>query len=133
MVRRSVRWIIGADAIHHLFLGKLYNFGWVRACPCALGSLGDYKKQYPDAKLIAVDEAAKKKEKEGLKFDGRTCLSCALGGPTSLFCAVWGADPPNSKYGFEDDVSACAAYSGGTHLTTMCADQTLDHSQCALT
>ncbi|KAL7283994.1 hypothetical protein ACG7TL_001267 [Trametes sanguinea] len=30
----------------------------------------DYKKQYPDAKLIAVDEAAKKKAKEGLKFDG---------------------------------------------------------------
>ncbi len=72
-----------------------------------------------------MDEAAKKKEKEGLKFDGRTCLSWFLGGLTSLFCAVWGADPPNSKYGFEDDVSACAAYSGGTHLTNMCADQTL--------
>ncbi|OSD02699.1 hypothetical protein PYCCODRAFT_1452177 [Trametes coccinea BRFM310] len=66
-----VKWIVGADAVHHLFLG-------------------DYKKQYPDAKLIAVDEAAKKKAKEGLKFDG-----------------AWGADPASTRYGFEGDVQHC--------------------------
>ncbi|OBZ77221.1 hypothetical protein A0H81_02591 [Grifola frondosa] len=46
-----VKWIIGADAVHHLYLGE-------------------FKKQYPDAKLIAVDEAIAKKTKEDLKFDG---------------------------------------------------------------
>ncbi|RPD56934.1 hypothetical protein L226DRAFT_491143 [Lentinus tigrinus ALCF2SS1-7] len=65
-----VKWIIGADAVHHLFLG-------------------DYKKQYPDAKVIAVHEAAKK-VKNGLKFDG-----------------AWGADPPNTQYGFENDIKHC--------------------------
>ncbi|KAI8986645.1 hypothetical protein BD414DRAFT_416221 [Trametes punicea] len=66
-----VKWIIGADAVHHLFLG-------------------DFKKEYPDAKLIAVDEAIKKKAKEGLKFDG-----------------AWGSDPPNTRYGFESDIQHC--------------------------
>ncbi|KAJ3479916.1 hypothetical protein NLI96_g8731 [Meripilus lineatus] len=70
-----VKWIIGADAVHHLFLGGAY---------C------DFKREYPDAKLIAVDEAIKKKVDEGLKFDG-----------------AWGADPPNTKYGFENDIQHC--------------------------
>ncbi|KAI0634788.1 hypothetical protein C8Q77DRAFT_1253637 [Trametes polyzona] len=68
-VRFHIAGIIGADAVHHLFLGE-------------------YKKQYPDAKVIAVEEAAQKKAKEGLKCDG-----------------AWGADPPGTKYGFEQDYS----------------------------
>jgi len=66
-----VKWIIGANAVHHMYLGE-------------------FKKQYPDAKLIAVKEAADKKVDEGLKFDG-----------------AWGADPPDTKYGFEDDIKHC--------------------------
>ncbi|PCH44721.1 hypothetical protein WOLCODRAFT_77748, partial [Wolfiporia cocos MD-104 SS10] len=66
-----VRWIIGADAVHHLYLSA-------------------FKQQYPDAKLIAVKEAMGKKSTEGLKFDG-----------------AWGADPPDTKYGFEDDIKHC--------------------------
>ncbi|KAH9849551.1 hypothetical protein C2E23DRAFT_351528 [Lenzites betulinus] len=66
-----VKWIIGADNVHHLYLGE-------------------FKKQYPDAKLIAVDEAIQKKAKEELKFDG-----------------AWGADPPDTKYGFENDIQHC--------------------------
>ena len=63
----ATRWIIGADAVHHLFLGK-----GERSPPWSSFSLlaGDFKREYPDAKLIAVDEAIKKKGKEGLKFDG---------------------------------------------------------------
>ena len=49
-----LRWIIGPDAVHHLFLGE-------------------FKKEFPEAKLIAVDEAIQKKKKEGLQFDGGTC------------------------------------------------------------
>ncbi|KAH9941106.1 uncharacterized protein BXZ73DRAFT_75081 [Epithele typhae] len=63
-----VKYIVGADAVHHLFLGP-------------------YKKEYPDAKLIAVEEAIQKKTKEGLTFDGS-----------------WGKDPEGTKYGFEDDI-----------------------------
>ncbi|KAJ3487502.1 hypothetical protein NLI96_g3482 [Meripilus lineatus] len=82
-----VRWIIGADAVHHLFLGK-----GERNPPWSSFSLlvADFKREYPDAKLIAVDEAIKKKTKEGLKFDG-----------------AWGADPSSTKYGFENDIQHC--------------------------
>ncbi|EJF63626.1 hypothetical protein DICSQDRAFT_101499 [Dichomitus squalens LYAD-421 SS1] len=66
-----VKWIIGPDAVHHLFLG-------------------DFKKEFPEAKLIAVDEAIQKKKKEGLQFDG-----------------AWGKDSPDTKYGFEDDIKHC--------------------------
>ena len=31
---------------------------------------GEFKKEYPEAKLVAVDEAVKKKSKEGLEFHG---------------------------------------------------------------
>ncbi|KAJ3558088.1 hypothetical protein NM688_g1125 [Phlebia brevispora] len=66
-----VKWIVGADAVHHLFLGE-------------------FKKEYPSAKLLAVEEAIQKKKGEGLVFDG-----------------AWGADPVGTKYGFEDDIQHC--------------------------
>ncbi|EKM75835.1 hypothetical protein AGABI1DRAFT_79407 [Agaricus bisporus var. burnettii JB137-S8] len=66
-----VRYIIGADSVHHLFLGQ-------------------YKKAYPSAKLIAPEAALERLEDKSLQFDG-----------------VWGRDPPDTKYGFEDDVKAC--------------------------
>jgi hypothetical protein len=46
-----VRYIVGADAVHHLYLGE-------------------YQKAYPDAKMVAVQEAIDKKAKEGIRFDG---------------------------------------------------------------
>ncbi|GBE89109.1 hypothetical protein BKA93DRAFT_460556 [Sparassis latifolia] len=66
-----VKWIIGADRVHYLYLAE-------------------FKKEYPDAKLIAVEEVKNAKEKEGLEFHG-----------------AWGADPPDTKYGFEDDIEHC--------------------------
>lgn len=70
-------------------------------------SIGDFKKQYPDAKVIAVDEAIKKKEKDGLKFDGgmSSCADCMPACITFALSKAWGADPPDTKYGFENDVS----------------------------
>ncbi|KAG9080746.1 hypothetical protein FRC06_006200 [Ceratobasidium sp. 370] len=65
-----VKYIIGADAVHHLFLA-------------------DYKKLYPDAKVIGVPELVKKKAGV-LKFDG-----------------VYGQDPAGTKYGFEPEIQAC--------------------------
>ncbi|PSR84033.1 hypothetical protein PHLCEN_2v5545 [Hermanssonia centrifuga] len=66
-----VKYIIGADVEHHLYLA-------------------DFKKQYPEAKVIAPEDVVKKKSKEGLVFEG-----------------AWGADPENTKYGFEDDIQHC--------------------------
>ncbi|GJE86473.1 hypothetical protein PsYK624_025530 [Phanerochaete sordida] len=63
-----VKYIVGADALHHLFLGA-------------------YKKEYSSAKLIAPEEAIRKKVKEGLTFDG-----------------AWGKDPEDTQYGFEDEL-----------------------------
>lgn len=48
------RYICGADAVHHLYLAE-------------------YKKAYPDAKLIGV--AALVTKRNDLKFDGGTLLS----------------------------------------------------------
>ncbi|KAF8956292.1 hypothetical protein BDZ97DRAFT_1958631 [Flammula alnicola] len=69
-----VKYIIGADAVHHLFLG-------------------DFKKAYPEAKLIAPEDAITRHDDKDLLFDG-----------------AWGRDPPNTKYGFEDDVSQILLY-----------------------
>ncbi|KAJ7885165.1 hypothetical protein B0H14DRAFT_3739403, partial [Mycena olivaceomarginata] len=68
-----VQYIISADAVHHLFLGE-------------------FKKAYPTAKVIAPAAAVERADKT-LVFDG-----------------VWGRDSPDTKYGFEEDVrhSFCA-------------------------
>jgi len=66
-----VKYIIGADAVHHLFLG-------------------DYKKAYPSAKLIAPEAALSRHDDKTLTLDG-----------------AWGRDPPNTQYGFEDDIDHC--------------------------
>ncbi|TCD67126.1 hypothetical protein EIP91_000466 [Steccherinum ochraceum] len=65
-----VKWIVGADAVHRMFLGE-------------------FKKEYPEAKVIAVD-AARVGMKNPVAFDG-----------------AWGADPPDTKYGFESDIQHC--------------------------
>jgi len=66
-----VKWIMGADAVHHLYLAP-------------------FKKAYPDAKVIGVEALIAKKKAEGLVLDG-----------------AYGADPPDTKYGFEDEIKAC--------------------------
>lgn len=66
-----VKFIVGPDQGHHLYLGE-------------------FKKAYPDAKLIAVEEAIQKHKGEDIKFDGS-----------------WGKDAPDTKYGFEDDIKWC--------------------------
>jgi hypothetical protein len=63
-----VKYIIGPDSVHHLFLGQ-------------------FQKAYPEAKLIAVQEAIEKKTAEGLRFDG-----------------AWGKDASGTKYGFEQEI-----------------------------
>ncbi|KAI0075942.1 hypothetical protein K474DRAFT_1663574 [Panus rudis PR-1116 ss-1] len=47
----EVKWIVGADAVHYMFLNE-------------------FKQAYPNAKVIAVDAAAPQVEKDGLKLDG---------------------------------------------------------------
>ncbi|KAF5352157.1 hypothetical protein D9758_009199 [Tetrapyrgos nigripes] len=66
-----VRYIIGADAVHHLFLSE-------------------FKRAYPDAKLIAPQGATENVADKSLKFDG-----------------VWGRDPPDTMYGFEEEIKHC--------------------------
>ncbi|KAJ7033149.1 hypothetical protein C8F04DRAFT_631126 [Mycena alexandri] len=66
-----VKWIMGADAVHHLFLAQ-------------------FKQAYPNAKVIGVEALVAKKEAEGWKLDG-----------------AYGADAPDTKYGFEEEISAC--------------------------
>ncbi|KAF5383089.1 hypothetical protein D9615_005076 [Tricholomella constricta] len=45
---------------------------------------------YPDAKLIAPKEAIERHTNKELVFDG-----------------AWGRDPPDTKYGFEDEIKSC--------------------------
>ncbi|KAJ3762320.1 hypothetical protein EV360DRAFT_79396 [Lentinula raphanica] len=69
----TVKWIIAADIVHHMFLGQ-------------------YKKEYPEAKVIGVEglKEKKKKNKETLMIDGE-----------------YGVDPPETQYGFENEIKAC--------------------------
>ncbi|KAJ7138424.1 hypothetical protein C8R43DRAFT_1019030 [Mycena crocata] len=52
--------------------------------------LGEFKQAYPAAKLIAPAATIKRLAEDTLKFDG-----------------IWGKDPADTKYGFEDDIQAC--------------------------
>ncbi|KAI0826413.1 hypothetical protein BC629DRAFT_77995 [Irpex lacteus] len=65
-----VRYIVGADAVHHMFLAQ-------------------FKKQYPEAKLIAPQDAISTVQQStpDVNFDG-----------------AWGKDEPSTKYGFEDEI-----------------------------
>jgi hypothetical protein len=54
---------------------------------------GEFKKAYPDAKLVAPAATVERCADQTLSFDG-----------------IWGKDPPETKYGFEDEVS-------GTQMT----------------
>ncbi|CAE6499674.1 unnamed protein product [Rhizoctonia solani] len=65
-----VKYICGADAVHHLFLGQ-------------------YKREYPEAKVIGVAALVAKKKGE-FEFDG-----------------VYGRDAPETKYGYEPEIQAC--------------------------
>ncbi|KAF8882181.1 hypothetical protein CPB84DRAFT_1827901 [Gymnopilus junonius] len=65
----TIKFIVGADAVHHLFLS-------------------DYKKTYPNAKLIAPEAAIAHHDDKDLVFDG----ACNF----SLFGSVWGRDPFNT-------------------------------------
>ncbi|EGO03479.1 hypothetical protein SERLA73DRAFT_174974 [Serpula lacrymans var. lacrymans S7.3] len=67
----KVKFIVGPDAVHYLFLPQ-------------------FKKAYPDAKLIAVADVANKLSDKSLRFDG-----------------LWGQDPADTKYGFEDEIKHC--------------------------
>ena len=58
--------------VHHLFLGSswLWSVG-------ALGSdvsIGEFKKAYPNAKLIAPQAAIERHDDKNLKFDGGKCI-----------------------------------------------------------
>ncbi|KAA1479350.1 hypothetical protein DENSPDRAFT_886669 [Dentipellis sp. KUC8613] len=66
-----VKYIVGADSVHHLYLGEFHR-------------------EYPQAKLIAVEEAVNKKKGDGLKFAG-----------------FWGDKNLNPKFGFEDEILSC--------------------------
>ncbi|KAF5390044.1 hypothetical protein D9757_003895 [Collybiopsis confluens] len=66
-----VKFLVSPDAVHHLFLSE-------------------FKKAYPDAKLVAPKAATERVSDKSLKFDG-----------------VWGSDPEGTKYGFEEDVQHC--------------------------
>ncbi|KAI6094180.1 hypothetical protein EDD16DRAFT_1699118 [Pisolithus croceorrhizus] len=76
----QVKYIINADAVHHLFLGE-------------------FRRAYPDAKLIGVADTLKHIDDKSIRFDG-----------------LWGRDSPDTEYGFEGDVSymnpRCFYFSG---------------------
>jgi len=62
-----IRYIVGADVVHHLFLG-MWAFDLSKNLSQFIA--GDYKKAYPNAKLIAPEGTIERHGDPGLKFDG---------------------------------------------------------------
>ncbi|KAI0053171.1 hypothetical protein FA95DRAFT_1651509 [Auriscalpium vulgare] len=63
-----VKYIVGADSVHHLYLGEFH-------------------KAYPEARLVAVEEAVQKKNHEKLNWHG-----------------WWGDKNQEPTFGFEDEI-----------------------------
>lgn len=62
---------MGADAVHHLYLGAEHA---IFVSPTTIDDFlihtGDYKREYPSAKLIAPKEAIERHGESDLNFDG---------------------------------------------------------------
>ncbi|KAF9226374.1 hypothetical protein BS17DRAFT_749779 [Gyrodon lividus] len=67
----NVKYIINPDAVHHLYLSE-------------------FKRAYPDAKVIGVADTIRRMKDQTFRFDG-----------------LWGRDPPDTQYGFEEDIKHC--------------------------
>ncbi|PAV19028.1 hypothetical protein PNOK_0587200 [Pyrrhoderma noxium] len=67
----QVKYIVGINAVHNLYLSE-------------------FKKAFPEAKLIGVSGHLSKLHLKELNFDG-----------------VYGKDPADTKYGFEEEIKAC--------------------------
>ncbi|KAJ7598658.1 hypothetical protein C8J56DRAFT_814825 [Mycena floridula] len=84
-----VKWIVAADILHHMFLAE-------------------FKKAYPDAKLIGVEGLGEKKKAEGVELDGgKSTNHLPYVKLTDLLSAEYGRDPAGTLYGFEDEIKAC--------------------------
>jgi hypothetical protein len=63
--------------VHHLYLGAEYAISrylhHIDVVICLIPT-GDYKREYPDAKLIAPKEAIERHGDESLEFDGGNYL-----------------------------------------------------------
>ena len=82
----TFRFIVAPNIMHHYFLKG-------------------YKDQYPNAKVIGPKDLNKKKEGEGWQLDGGSFnVSCGslMSSPSQL---VFDAEHPDTKHGFEDEVS----------------------------
>jgi hypothetical protein len=66
----STRYIIGADAVHHLYLGEYLSLRVNAVTANTPNHAGEFKKAYPEAKLVAVEAAIEKKKNEGLSWAG---------------------------------------------------------------
>jgi len=74
---------------------------------CKSTSLGEFKKAYPEAKVIGVDGLGAKKKSEGLTLDGGTghlAQDCSCTEPSVFAHPEYGKDPADTRYGFEDEV-----------------------------
>jgi len=84
-------WVMASTALNEPTFAKLAELGDVQYTvsgdPDHHDFLGEFKKAYPSAKLIGMDQLAKKRP--DLTFDG-----------------AYGRDSPETKFGFEDDIKA---------------------------
>jgi hypothetical protein len=61
---------MGADAVHHLYLGRGSSVLGSVTQFASQTFVGEFKRAYPEAKLIGVEPLIEKKKAEGLVFDG---------------------------------------------------------------
>jgi hypothetical protein len=64
-----VKFVVGPDSVHHLFLGRSVVEITVKGY-CHSSSQAEFHKSYPNAGLFSVEEAIKKKRDENLNWHG---------------------------------------------------------------
>ena len=97
----SFRYIIGADAVHHLFIGNCILSKEMYRKPCLNAAdpdlVGDYKKAYPSAKLIAPEEALSRHDDKTLTLDGGK-FAVSFCAPMSPYFKMLSLGPRSSEH-----------------------------------
>ncbi|KAJ3995916.1 hypothetical protein F5050DRAFT_1808208 [Lentinula boryana] len=109
-MRNGNLWVLASTPLDSETKVKLDELGPVKYIIGADAETGDFKKAYPEAKVVAPKAAIERVADKGLKFDG-----------------AWGSDPEGTQYGFEEDARRIFIFIVLRYLLTLTTEHQIQH------